>query len=180
MASRLGRILWSAVGQKLVFVLTAATGILHWLGELGLTANTFAVAWLICSAPIVIWLIAGLLKEANRAMKENARKNGVADWLFVTQEVAKTGGAVDIVIANNLAEPPVKIPGRSATESLPVAVWQFPVFLPNEPEAPSTPIASGSILNYQRQTRPGFVWPARGFEWPACLRNALIVKRHFV
>jgi hypothetical protein len=108
MTSRLGRILWSAVGQKLVFVPTAATGILYWSGELGLTANTFAVAWLIYSAPIVIWLIAGLLKEAIRAMQENTRKNGVADWLFVTQEVAKISGAVDIVIADILAEPLVK------------------------------------------------------------------------
>jgi ribosomal protein L11 methyltransferase len=106
--ARLGRILWSAAGQKRVFVPTAATGILYWLGELGLTANTFAVAWLIYSAPIVIWLIAGLLKEVIRAMQENARKNGVADWLFVTQEVAKISGEVDIVIANILAEPLVK------------------------------------------------------------------------
>ena len=43
--------------------------------------------------------------QAIIAMKENARKNGVADRLFVTQEVAKTSGAVDIVVANTLAEP---------------------------------------------------------------------------
>ena len=41
---------------------------------------------------------------ATIATTENARKNGVADRLFVTQEVAKISGAVDIVAMNIFAE----------------------------------------------------------------------------
>lgn len=70
MWSRLGRILWSAVGRKLVFVPTAATGILYWLGELGLTGKTFPVTWLIYAAPLVIWLTGGLLKQAVSLQKK--------------------------------------------------------------------------------------------------------------
>ena len=46
--------------------------------------------------------------QAITATKENARKNGVADRLFVTQEVAKISGAGDIVVASILAEPLVQ------------------------------------------------------------------------
>ena len=42
--------------------------------------------------------------SATIATTENARKNGVADRLFVTQEVAKISGAVDIVAMNIFAE----------------------------------------------------------------------------
>lgn len=43
--------------------------------------------------------------QAITATRENARKNGVADQLFVTQEVAEITGAFDIVVANILAGP---------------------------------------------------------------------------
>ncbi len=46
--------------------------------------------------------------QAITATKKNAQKSGVADGLFVTQEVAKISGAGDIVVANILAEPPVQ------------------------------------------------------------------------
>ena len=41
---------------------------------------------------------------ATVATTENARKSGDADRLFVTQEVAKISGAVDIVVMNIFAE----------------------------------------------------------------------------
>lgn len=41
---------------------------------------------------------------ATVATTENARKKGDADRLFVTQEVAKISGAVDIVVMNIFAE----------------------------------------------------------------------------
>jgi ribosomal protein L11 methyltransferase len=53
-------------------------------------------------------LTALIKSPATIATTENARKNGVADGLFVTQEVAKISGAVDIVDANRLAEPLVQ------------------------------------------------------------------------
>ncbi len=45
---------------------------------------------------------------ATIATTEKARKNSVADRLFVTQVVAKISGAVDIVGASRLAEPLVQ------------------------------------------------------------------------
>jgi len=45
---------------------------------------------------------------ATIATTEYAQKNGVADRLFVTQDVAKFSGAVDIVSANRLADPLVQ------------------------------------------------------------------------
>jgi ribosomal protein L11 methyltransferase len=53
-------------------------------------------------------LTALIKSPATIATTENARKNGVADGLFVTQEVAKISGAVDIVGASKLAEPLVQ------------------------------------------------------------------------
>ena len=46
--------------------------------------------------------------QAILATRENARKNGVADSLFVTQDLAEVTGPFDIVVANILAEPLVK------------------------------------------------------------------------
>ncbi len=43
--------------------------------------------------------------QAITASCENARKNGLEDSLFVTQDVAEAAGTFDIVIANILAEP---------------------------------------------------------------------------
>lgn len=50
--------------------------------------------------------------QAIVATRENARKNGLADRLIVTQDVADVCGAFDIVIANILAEPLVQIAGE--------------------------------------------------------------------
>ena len=70
--------------------------------------------------------------QAITATQENSRENGVADRLFVTQEVAKISGAVDIVVANILAEPPVQnareisdraVPGGSLALSGILAEW---------------------------------------------------------
>jgi ribosomal protein L11 methyltransferase len=49
--------------------------------------------------------------QAIVATRENARKNGLAERLFVTQDVAEVSGAFDIVVANILAEPLVQIAG---------------------------------------------------------------------
>ncbi len=49
-----------------------------------------------------------IISPATITTTENARKNGVADGLFVTQAVAKISGAVDIVGASKLAEPLVQ------------------------------------------------------------------------
>jgi len=43
--------------------------------------------------------------QAVSATRENARKNGIGDSLFVTQDVAEIAGSFDIVVANILAEP---------------------------------------------------------------------------
>ncbi len=43
--------------------------------------------------------------QATTATRENARKNGIGDSLFVTQDVAEIAGSFDIVVANILAEP---------------------------------------------------------------------------
>lgn len=43
--------------------------------------------------------------QAIAATRENARKNGIGDLLFVTQDVAEIAGSFDIVIANILADP---------------------------------------------------------------------------
>jgi ribosomal protein L11 methyltransferase len=50
--------------------------------------------------------------QATTATRENARKNGIGDGLFVTQEVADISGVFDIVIANILAEPLVQNAGK--------------------------------------------------------------------
>jgi len=50
-------------------------------------------------------LTALIKSQAITATKQDARKNSAADRLFVTQDVAKIGGAVDIVVVNILAEP---------------------------------------------------------------------------
>jgi len=49
-------------------------------------------------------LTALIKSPATVATTENARKSGDADRLFVTQEVAKISGAVDIVVMNIFAE----------------------------------------------------------------------------
>ena len=49
--------------------------------------------------------------QAITATRENARKNGSADSLFVTQDVAEVTGTFDIVVANILAEPLVQNAG---------------------------------------------------------------------
>ncbi len=49
--------------------------------------------------------------QAITATRENARKNGVEDSLFVTQDVAEITGAFDIVVSNILAEPLVQNAG---------------------------------------------------------------------
>ena len=46
------------------------------------------------------------------ATRENTQKNGVADSLFVTQDVAGVTGTFDIVVANILAEPLVQNAGN--------------------------------------------------------------------
>ena len=46
--------------------------------------------------------------QAITATRENARKNGLEDSLFVTQDVAEVTGTFDIVVANILAEPLVQ------------------------------------------------------------------------
>jgi len=46
--------------------------------------------------------------QAITATRENARKNGIEDSLFVTQDVAEITGTFDIVVANILAEPLVQ------------------------------------------------------------------------
>jgi ribosomal protein L11 methyltransferase len=46
--------------------------------------------------------------QAIRATLENARKNGIGDDLFVTQDVAEVCRSFDIVVANILAEPLVQ------------------------------------------------------------------------
>ncbi len=46
--------------------------------------------------------------QAIMATRENARKNGLEDSLFVTQDVAEVTGTFDIVVANILAEPLVQ------------------------------------------------------------------------
>lgn len=43
--------------------------------------------------------------QAITATRENVRKNGLEDCLFVTQDVAEATGTFDIVVANILAEP---------------------------------------------------------------------------
>jgi ribosomal protein L11 methyltransferase len=49
--------------------------------------------------------------QAITATRENARKNGFEDSLFVTQDVAEVTGTFDIVVANILAEPLVQNAG---------------------------------------------------------------------
>ena len=49
--------------------------------------------------------------QAITATRENARKNGFEDSLFVTQDVAEITGTFDIVVANILAEPLVQNAG---------------------------------------------------------------------
>ena len=46
--------------------------------------------------------------QAVTATRQNAKKNGIGDTLFVTQDVAETTGTFDIVVANILAEPLVQ------------------------------------------------------------------------
>jgi ribosomal protein L11 methyltransferase len=46
--------------------------------------------------------------QAVTATRDNARKNGIEDSLFVTQDVAEVTGTFDIVVANILAEPLVQ------------------------------------------------------------------------
>lgn len=46
--------------------------------------------------------------QGTTATRENARKNGIADSLFVTQDVEEISGSFDIVVANILAEPLVQ------------------------------------------------------------------------
>jgi ribosomal protein L11 methylase PrmA len=53
-------------------------------------------------------LTALIKSPATIVTKAKARKNSVADRLFVTQEVAKISAAVDIVGASRLAEPLVQ------------------------------------------------------------------------
>jgi ribosomal protein L11 methyltransferase len=50
--------------------------------------------------------------QAIMATRGNARKNGLEDSLFVTQELAEARGTFDIVIANILAEPLIQNAGN--------------------------------------------------------------------
>ncbi len=57
MLREMARILWSAVGKRLVIVPVTATGLAIWLAPIVSPDDTISVRWLYYLAPITIWLI---------------------------------------------------------------------------------------------------------------------------
>jgi ribosomal protein L11 methyltransferase len=100
---------------------------LHWLDGLELSAlrildfgcgsGILAIAGLLLGAESAIAVDTD--RQAVESTRENARRNGVEDRLFVTQDVAEVTGEFDIVVANILADLLVEIAGEICERIVP-------------------------------------------------------------
>jgi len=73
------RVLARAVGGKLFFLPATVSGIIAWLDYFGVVVADVPVIWFIVAAPVLFWLLVGLLIQAV-SLQKNLDLDPVADW----------------------------------------------------------------------------------------------------